>query len=486
MEGSAILNNTSGVCVCPQWANENVNNPCEFVQCPNTTDIYYSAPTNQCICKVKDATPLLIHQATDQVPQQNATVYSVLPYFMDGVISFHLQLSGAPDGFNLNASTTIVAGSIGTHPQPNLILVPKNKKSRVPKSAEETALVIAVTFNSDDTIAYHVQLNNGTVVKLFGDKFVHDIDLIDPNAPPDLSILTSRVASHIKRVVPDQNKEGDSEPRDLQTIVMRRGIEGISSYTATFSEESCRSITCINNGGKRAMFNPFLNSCYCQTLVAPESHLKDRAEMSPPYTNEGLDRRDVDKATTDSVFRLSQPSSATCRHMIACPGESEPFFDQGSGQCLCVVFRTGIKEPVIASDTIMLPRTEPSSTKDEGDSQANYNEALSLGLAFDRFHPEKYCRDEFSKRYCLPEAAGIWYQDHGRCVCIPNSPEWVDDTFGTVSDSPMMPSIEKCSDRYSRCRDNIQECLSDRYHFRCDSGGMMAKHQQNDVCEKKL
>lgn len=356
------------------------------MQCPDTTEIYFSAATNQCICKIKNVTPLLIHQATDQIPQQNATVYSVRPYFLDGVISFHLQLAGAPGGFNLNASTTIAADNIGIDPEPNLVLVPKNLKSRVPKSAEETATVIAVTFNSDDSIGYYVQLANGTIVKLYGDKFVHDIDLIDPNAPPTLSLLTSHALSHLKREMWDQYEDADPQSRAVPVKIERSGVEGISPYTATLSEGTCGSIICVNNGGKRAMFNPFLNTCYCQTLVPPVDGLDDldsRAVTSESCINEDLARCTVDHPFPRSTFRLAQPSSETCPQMTTCPGESEPFFDESSSQCLCVVFRAGVKEPVIASDTTMLPRTEERARQDEGryqdegNSQAGSNEALS-------------------------------------------------------------------------------------------------------------
>ena len=177
------------------------------------------------MCKLKHVTPVLIHQATDQIVQHNANVYSVQPYFLDDVISFHVQLAGAPEGFNLNASTTIAAGSIGTDPEPNLVLVPKNMKTRVPKAAEETALIIAITFDPGDSITYHVQTSNGTVIKLHGDKYVHDIDLIDPSAPPSLSILASHPPSHVKRDAWGQYEGADSSVRGAPPTVTKRGIE---------------------------------------------------------------------------------------------------------------------------------------------------------------------------------------------------------------------------------------------------------------------
>jgi hypothetical protein len=275
---------------------------------------------------------------------------------LDGVISFLVALAGSPTSFNLNASTTIAANSIGTDPEPNLVIVPKNMKTRVPKSAEETALIIAITFNSDDTIAYHVRLNNGTEVKLYGDKYVHDIDLIDPNAPPSLSILSSHTFSHLKRDVGQTYEEAMSPMRPEPVTMAKRGVEGLSAYTATFSKDTCRTIKCRNNGGKPAMFNPFLNSCECQKLVKPENSITKRGNGFESKIGETLTRRETDNSLLRPPFDFGKPSLETCRRIVTCHDESQPYFDEGTKQCLCVIYRAGVKEPVITSDGTVLPR----------------------------------------------------------------------------------------------------------------------------------
>jgi hypothetical protein len=425
---------------------------------------------------------VLIHQATDEIPQQNATVYSVQPYFLDGVISFHVQLSGAPGGFNLNASTTIAATGIGTDPEPNLVLVPKNMKTRVPKSAEGTAMIIAVTFNSDDTITYHVQLD-GTIVKLYGDKYVHDIDLIDPAEPPTLSILTSHTLSHLKRDQWRQGGEARPPMRAEPMTIAKRGIEGISSYTAQFSEETCQSIKCLRNGGKSAMFNPFIKSCYCQTLAPPKSSVQ--AERSQPDRDEGPDRRDTENSLIRSAFSIPKPSSETCRHLIACQGESEPYFDEGSSQCLCVVYRTGVKEPVITSDTTIFPRAEEAASVEEGNSPAHENTPDS-----NLRDQGTYCSVDFARKNCHGHRmVGRWNKDHTACVCqrLSNMVEFsasTEHTSENIADSPVARQSNEIADWYLRCTDDLHGCLSPPYHYRCDPDRKMVRHQENDLCEK--
>lgn len=415
------------------------------------------------------------------------------PYFLDGVISFHVQLAGAPGGFNLNASTTIAAGSIGTDPEPNLVLVPKNMKSRVPKAAQETVMIIAVTFNSDDTIAYHVQLNTGTVVKLYGDKYVHDIDLIDPSAPPSLSIFTSHSLSHLKRDAWDQYEEEHAPMRAAPITIAKRGIESISSYTATFSEETCQSIRCLGNGGQPAMFNPFMSSCYCKTLAPPENSLSDKLKRSQPDTggDTGGDpaRRETDDSPMRSVFQIAKPSSETCRHLIACQGESEAYFDQASSQCLCVVYRTGVKEPVIASDTTILPRSKQAFSQEEDDSlEENSNQALAHRPVPNSNYSSSYCALDYAQVHCgRGKTVGRWNKDHTGCVCVRmfdlDLPIDIKDTVETLPDTPEASSLDKSHDWYLRCIDNIHECLNDPYAYRCDSNRKMIKRQQNDQCE---
>jgi hypothetical protein len=378
------------------------------------------------MCRVKHITPVLIQQATDRVEQQNASVYAVEPYFPDGALSFHIQLAGSPGGFNLNASTTIAAGSIGTPPEPNLVLVPKNMKTRVPAAAEETALIMAVTFNSDDSITYYVRLNNGTRVKLYGDKFVHDIDLIDPSAPASLSLLTSHSLSELKRDVSGAYNDALFSARAEPVTIAKRGLEGISSYTASASEEACQLIKCLNNGGQPSMFNEYLNACQCQTLIAPEISLTKKDSRRHELQDQRLSRREEDKRLMRSVFGLSKPSSETCRSLISCQGESESFFDETTSQCLCVVYRAGVKEPVIVSDTI-LPRAEAELTQDQMDTLANTEKAVS------------------------------W------------KPESVVSIKATV---------------VLYCHQKTQECAAHPWKYSCDKDRNMFKGQVNDECDK--
>ena len=324
-------------------------------------------------------------------------MYSVQPYFLDDVISFHVQLAGAPDGFKLNASTTIAAGGIGTDPELNLILMPKNMKTRVPRAAEETALIIAVTFEPGDSIMYHVQVSNGTVVKLHGDKYVHDIDLIDPSAPPSLSILTSHSLSHVKRDAWIQDEGADPPMRAASLTMTKRGIEGISSYTATLSEETCRSITCRNNGGERPFFNPYLKTCYCKKPDPPEDSLDSILKRSLP------DQRDV----------LRKPSPEACRRMATtCHGETEPYLDETTGQCYCVVYRTGVKEPVIVSDTKFWARAEHVvSQEEESGNSENFDEAPTCEK------PRYPCR-EWGSTHCGRGTVGVCDQAAKRCACV--------------------------------------------------------------------
>jgi hypothetical protein len=415
------------------------------------------------------------------VVEQNASVYSVQPYFLDGVISFYVQLSGAPGGFNLNASTTIAAGSIGTDPEPNLVLVPKSMRTRVPKSAEETAMIIAVTFNTDESIAYYVQLSNGKVVKLYGDKFVHDIDLIEPNAPPALSILTSHSLPHLKRDA--TNLPTQAAP---MTIV-DRGMEGMSSDTATFQEETCRSIRCLSNGGQPAMFNPFLKTCHCKKLTPPEHNLNDKLKRSQPTTSNEPARREAGRPPLPSefrmpsatprvpppapppVFEIPKPSVETCGRMMKCHGESESYFEPNTKQCLCVVWRPGIKEPVITSDAKILPREEQAFGQQEDNNvEDNSNQDLRHeppasypGSDLSNLSP-KYCATVWAKANCDEGIVGRMSYYGTACYCLRRNvndlwPRDIDDTVENIPDSMDAPFLGK----RDNCADGDHECSAE-------------------------
>jgi hypothetical protein len=462
--------------------------PCGFIQCPDTTDIHFSSATNQCICKVKNLTPALIQQATHQVVEQNASVYAVQPYFLDGVISFEVQLSGAPGGFNLNASTIIAAGSIGTDPQPNLVLVPKNMRSRVPKAAEETAMIIAVTFNTDDSIAYYVQLSNGKVVKLYGDKFVHDIDLIEPNAPPALAFLTSHTLSHLKRDAWDQDEEANLPTQAAPMTITKRGVEDIASSTATFSEESCRSISCLGNGGQPAMFNPFLKSCYCKKLTPPKTSSSDKLKRSKTDSTNVPARREAGYPSLPSSFimpgsrrpppatpspppfEILRPSVENCGRMIKCHGESQSYFEPNTKQCLCVVWRPGIKEPVITSDAKILPREEEALSEQEDNSrEEGSNGDLTeppSGPVPAPIHPaisEVFCSGIWAEANCKPYLIGKMNRSGTSCRCArKQSPSvaWPHDPRDTIETSHHRRDASLLGER-NDCVDEDLECRSD-------------------------
>jgi hypothetical protein len=436
---------------------------------------------------LKHITPLLIHQATDQIAQHNASVYSVQPYFLDGIISFHVQLSGSPEGFILNASTTLAAGSIGTDPEPNLVLVPKSMNSTVPTCESVTATIIAVTFETGGRIAYAVQVKNGTVVKLYGDKFVHDIDLIDRYAPPELSISTSRNMSEQKRDSPELDQGLSTSMQTESIAVVKRGIGCISSYTATFSEASCRSITCLSNGGKQATFNPFLKCCYCQSIIPDVASLGDKLESTPTDSNAAsIVRRGLDSTVTPSGFHILKPSRHNCDFLIKCGHDgSTAAYDVISDQCYCEMVRKGVKEPVITSDIAMLPRSEETTNDLLDDSVSRNTEGLSFLPAMEPADLGDYCQTEFADKYCLTGMVGMLTEDRKACICIPLSSTDGGDTTGTVSEIMAKPTLGKRSDWYLRCTDNLLQCLNDPYHYRCNSDRKMIKHFRNAICEEQ-
>jgi hypothetical protein len=470
--------------------------PCGFIQCSDTTEVHFSSATNQCICQVRYLTPALIQQATHQVVEQNASVYAVQPYFLDGVISFEVQLSGAPGGFNLNASTIIAAASIGKNPQPNLVLVPKTMRSRVPKATEETAMIIAVNFNTDDSIVYYVQLSNGKIVKLYGDKFVHDIDLIEPNAPPALSFITSHMP-HRKRDGWDQDEESTLAVQAGPMTITKRGMNGISSSSATFLEETCRSISCLGNGGQPAMFNPFLKSCYCKTLTPPKTSSNDKFERSKTDSANGPARREASfpylpgsfkkpgsrrpapaKPSRTATLEVLQPSVENCGRMIKCHGESQSYFEPNTKQCLCVVWRPGIKEPVITSDSKVWPREEQALSQQEDDEASPTQDSTypllgpvptPNGLNISR----EYCAKVWAKANCSPSLIGKMNPSRTSCYCAIKKPPTVvwpwgaEDSVDTTHqrhDAPLLGKHDDCADKDLECGSDLMATRRQQDH----------------------
>jgi hypothetical protein len=295
-------------------------------------------------------TSVLIHQATERIAQQTATIYSVRPYFLDGILSFQVQLGGSPGGFNLNASTTIPENGIGTDPDLSLFLVPTNIKSHVPSTTQESATIIAVVFNLDDTITYHVQLSNGTIVKLAGDKNVHHIDLIDTTAPTGLTFQTSLDQSHQKRERLFDLEEADSQLQAASDAGTKRDSEGTSIRTASSSEESCRSMRCLTTN-KAASFNSLLNICECKRPKLPQySHQIEMAELGTEAAKV-LSRREPDIGFPPLSNGLrGNYHEEHCRFVIKCQGESKVYFDSIMRQCVCLLWRAGLTTPIVVSD----------------------------------------------------------------------------------------------------------------------------------------
>lgn len=175
--------------------------------------------------------------------------------------------------------------------------------------------------------------------------------------PSSLSILTRHGLSNVNRDL-DVTHEEIPPVRFQPIAVAKRGVEDISTYTAAVSEDTCGTMKCLNNGGKPAMFNRFLMSCYCETPVLFESGPKNEIKRSDSDVREDLSRQKTAESFIRSVPWITKASPETCRQMIVCRGESQPYFDPTTKQCLCVVYRPGIKEPVITSNSRILPRDE--------------------------------------------------------------------------------------------------------------------------------
>ena len=85
-------------------------------------------------------------------------------YGSEGIICFQVQLMGQPVGFALNGGTTIPASTIGSDPEPSLVIVPKFMRNATAHEVPNTVQMIAVQLDND-YISYYCQLRNGTVVK---------------------------------------------------------------------------------------------------------------------------------------------------------------------------------------------------------------------------------------------------------------------------------------------------------------------------------
>lgn len=272
----------------------------------------------------------------------------------------------------------------------------------------------------------------------------------------------------------------------VHITTMERGLEGITAYTATFSEETCGMITCHTNGGKAAWFNPFLKTCYCRTLPSPQISSTDRMRRALPDFNADPTPRGVHASPARPAFEIAKPSAETCSQMITCHGESKPYFHSGLTKCLCVVYRSGIKEPVITSDNTIFPRTEQVASRVERNALASEN---VFGSDSDKY---AYCWGDFARENCKGvKRIGRWSESLQKCVCLPVGAIFTDrpnpwkKSSKTLADSLSTPNLDKRAKWYLKCTDNLHECLSDPLHYRCDSNRKMIKRQQSDICDKK-
>ena len=212
-----------------------------------------------------DITPALIQQSMNQQPQSTATIISAIPYFKVGTIIFGIQLAGGPvvGIIAMNASTTIPCGTIGSSPGPSLVVVPHTVTNGTTQITLPDCLVIAVNMYTPEVITFWVQRPDSSVFSVSSDNKLHDLERINTTVPAFADILTTDT-NYTKRdwELPTIKVE---EPVELAA----RGLQEINAYTAIMSSKSCAAMTCNSNKGP-ALYNPFLRTCYCQTIEYAE------------------------------------------------------------------------------------------------------------------------------------------------------------------------------------------------------------------------
>lgn len=263
----------------------------------------------------QDITPELINQSLSLQPQHTAIVGSVIPHLMDEVLTFLVQLAGPiATTISMNASTIFPCGSVGTDPQPDIMLVPKYVRQGTPQTVIANCRCIAVSMLIPQVLTYWVQKLDGTVYSLAGSIEVFDIDKIDTSLPIALSLLpsmdgavkprnlepTDAVESERRQVFnsvvcnrhcPEGMKPvpGNllkvppecgclAEAGKQSTSLTSRALNQPDAYSATMSEEVCKAMKCINNGDKPAMHNPFDMTCWCPDPVPIEDNASAWAE----------------------------------------------------------------------------------------------------------------------------------------------------------------------------------------------------------------
>ena len=257
----------------------------------------------------EDITPKLLNESLSIQPQNAAVVASVIAHLRDEVITFFLQLDGrVANLIAMNASTTFPCGSIGTDPQPDIMLVPKHVKQGGQQTIIADCRCIAVNQLKPDIINYWVQTAGGSIYSLVSRNLVSHIDQIDTTARFALSIIpaptTGQKRSELEEVntvelprrqvfkadvcdrrCPEgmQPIPGDllknppecgclvAETRKVGELTARELIAP-GPYTATMSEEACKAMKCTNNNDEPPMWNPFDMHCWCTDSINIEEN----------------------------------------------------------------------------------------------------------------------------------------------------------------------------------------------------------------------
>jgi hypothetical protein len=240
-----------------------------------------------------DITPALINQSISTQPDNTGLVTGAIPVFQDGVVTFLVQLVGpvAPI-IPINCSTSLPCGYIGNGPDPNIIIGPKYIEDGSTQTTVADCIVIAVNMYQSGVLSWVIQNNKGEIYSLVGSIKIHDLNKIDVGAPMALSLQSSptwnkrTVDEPASYVIPKRYQVYKSECdvkstslgyffsglddycgcMDLEgagSLYSRSGISVPDVTEATMSAEACAAMTCINNGGKPAVFNPFSLTCWC-------------------------------------------------------------------------------------------------------------------------------------------------------------------------------------------------------------------------------
>lgn len=216
-----------------------------------------------------DITPDLLAESLAVQPQNTATIGSITPQFLTGVISYGVQLNGLVAAtMTLNASTSLPCDTIGTSPEPNLVLIPADVNNATAKPVILDCEIIAVNMYDPDVVQYWVQKHDGSIYSLAGSNKVQNIGATNTTAGVSL-VLRVQLPNQSKRSE-DHICSADCPHMITKRALARRAISPTDMHTSSFSEEACAAISCNNNGGKPSLFNPFTRTCGCADPVLVE------------------------------------------------------------------------------------------------------------------------------------------------------------------------------------------------------------------------